>query len=320
VAPAEAGRLDRFLASSLPELSRTRLSSLIRDGRVLVDGSTARPSLKLKGGERIQIVVPKPTSTTLEPEDIPLALLYEDADLVVVLKPAGMVVHPARGNWSGTLVHALLHAVPDLATGGGDAGLRPGIVHRLDKGTSGVLVIARHDLALRRLQARFMIHAVIRRYLAVVHGTPARSHGRIASQIGRDLRNRLRFASTSVGGRSAATNWSLVASNAGFSLVVCQLETGRTHQVRVHLSEMGHPVVGDTLYGSPRKAPAGLLEVWPDHPLLHAAHLAFDHPIHGRRLTFDADPPDDFRRFCDVAGLAIPTDLRAPESAPREAP
>jgi len=306
VAPAGAGRLDRFLADQLPDESRTRLAALVKSGAVTVDGARVRPSMRLAGGERILVLLPPPEPTSLEPEEIPLELLHVDADLVVVDKPAGMVVHPARGHRTGTMVHALLHHLPRLGQGG--EACRPGIVHRLDKGTSGALVVARNDLALRRLQAAFSIHDVQREYLAVVYGEPRFLEGRIESSLGRHPRDRLRFTSVERGGRRAVTHWRRLSSAGGLCLLSCRLETGRTHQIRVHLLEQGHPVVGDPLYARGRRLPvafAGWAERL-EHQLLHARLLAFQHPIGGQQLAFDVPPPELFREFCDAVGLQVP--------------
>ena len=305
-APPNAGRLDRYLSSALPDLSRAKLQALIRAGEVTVDGAVARPSVKLKGGELLMVRVTPPEPSTLVPEDIPLDILHQDEDLVVLCKPAGMVVHPAKGHRTGTLVHALLYALPELE--GHREGERPGIVHRIDKGTSGLLVVARHELALRRLQAAFTIHAVDREYLAVVHGEPRFMEGSIRSELGRRARDRIRFASVPKGGKHAVTHWQRLASSHGVALMSCRLETGRTHQIRVHLSEQGHAVVGDSLYSGTRLLGSGLQD-WQarlDHQLLHAARLGFEHPISGERMLFTAPPPADFVGFCQDADLEIP--------------
>ncbi len=306
-APPNAGRLDRFLARALPEHSRAKLQSFIKSGHVLVDGQPARPSTRLFGGERVVVRVPPPTPSPLIPEDIPLEILHQDPDLVVLVKPAGMVVHPARGHRQGTLVHALLHLLPELE--GHRTGERPGIVHRLDRGTSGVLVVARHELCLRRLQAAFAVHDVHREYLAVVHGEPRFLEGTVRSNLGRHPRDRMRFASVQRGGKHAVTHWRRLATGSSVALVSCRLETGRTHQIRVHLCEQGHPIVGDSLYGRGRHLGSGL-ESWRsqlDHQLLHAARLGFDHPVTGERIEVFAPPPDDFRALCADAGLPLPT-------------
>ncbi len=306
VAPPGAGRLDRFLADALPDQSRARLQALIKRGLVSVDGEAARPATKLRGGERVRVRLPPPEPSELEPEPIPLHILHQDDDIVVLVKAAGMVVHPARGHRSGTLVHALLHALPGL---GDQANAeRPGIVHRLDKGTSGVMVVARHELALRRLQAAFSIHDIEREYLAVVHGEPRFLEGSVRSQLGRHPRDRLRFASVDRGGKHAVTHWRRLAHGGGLALMSCRLETGRTHQIRVHLGEQGHAVVGDTLYARGRNLPeavAGWRERL-DHQLLHAVRLGFAHPISGEPMLFVAPPPPDFQAFCQDAGLEIP--------------
>lgn len=306
-APAAAGRLDAFVGSAVEDLSRSRAQALIHEGRVWVDGVPGRPAHRLRGGEEVVVDIPPPRPAAALPEDIPLTLLHEDDDVIVLYKPAGLVVHPAAGHWTGTLVNALLHAVPDLEGVGGEE--RPGLVHRLDKGTSGILVVARNDVALRALQAQFSIHSVERRYLAVVHGVPRVEGGTVVSQLGRHPRDRQRFCSVRDGGRRAVTHWRRVAVGDRVALLACRLETGRTHQVRVHLSEQGLPIVGDPVYG-PRSAklPPGLLtrREGLDHQLLHAGLLAFDHPRDGRRLRFTGSPPSDFQAFCDAADLRVP--------------
>jgi 23S rRNA pseudouridine1911/1915/1917 synthase len=307
VAPPGAGRLDRFLADELPDLSRAKLQSLIKAGEVTVDGASARPATKLVGGELLVVRLPPPEPSELLPEDIPLEILHQDDDLVVLVKPEGMVVHPAKGHRSGTLVHALLHHLPGLA--GHQQGERPGIVHRLDRGTSGVMVVARHELALRRLQAAFSIHAIEREYLAVVHGEPRFLEGSIHSELGRHPRDRVRFASVDEGGKRAVTHWRRLGIAPGVALMRCRLETGRTHQIRVHLSENGHAVVGDPLYAGGCHLSSGLRHWEPrlEHQLLHAARLGFEHPISGEPLRFSAPPPSTFRAFCVEAGLELPS-------------
>lgn len=305
-APPGAGRLDRFLAEALPELSRARLQALVREGEVEVDGAPARPSTRLRGGEEVRVRIPPLPPSELTPEAIPLRLLYEDDDLVVLDKPAGLVVHPARGHRDGTLVNALLHALPGLGEEG--LGERPGIVHRIDKGTSGLLVVARNDRTLRALQAAFAVHDIERAYLAVVFGVPRFLEGRIESLLGRHPRDRMRFASVLAGGKRAVTHWRKLGERVGVALLACELETGRTHQLRVHLSEAGHPIVGDALYRGRARLPAAL-QGWEerlDHQLLHAARLGFVHPATGARLSFEAAPPADFQAFCAEAGLSLP--------------
>jgi len=274
---------------------------------VQVDDAPARPALRLRGGERLRVRVPPLPPSDLAAQDLPLRLVYQDDDLLVLDKAPGMVVHPARGHPDGTLVNALLHALPGLGAQG--LGERPGIVHRIDKGTSGLLVVARHDLALRRLQEAFAVHDIEREYLAVVHGTPRFLEGRIESTLGRHPRDRLRFASVKEGGRRAVTHWRRLCAAPGLALLCCRLETGRTHQIRVHLSEAGHPVVGDDLYRGRCHLPGPLRGAWEerlDHQLLHAARLGFVHPTTGAPLSFQAPPPADFLAFCADAGLQVP--------------
>lgn len=306
LAPEGAGRLDRFLAEVVEGLSRARIQDLIREGFIRVEDRLERPSRVLKGGERVTVEIPPPRPSGLEAQDIPLDILYEDDHVVVLDKAAGMVVHPAAGHWNGTLVHALLHALPDLEGVGGEE--RPGLVHRLDKGTSGVMVIARNDGALHHLQAQFSVHSVERRYLALVVGVPKREGGRIESSLGRHPGDRQRFCSVPQGGRRAVTFWRRVAVGPGLSLVACRLETGRTHQVRVHLSEAGHPVLGDPVYGRNRQPPV-VQGIVPDHQLLHAGHLGFVHPATGAWMRFDSAPPPDFLACCQAAGLQVPPHL-----------
>jgi 23S rRNA pseudouridine1911/1915/1917 synthase len=251
--------------------------------------------------------VPEVKSGRLEGQDIPLDVRYEDGDVVVLVKPSGMAVHPSRGHRDGTLVNALIHRYPGLLEIGGEE--RPGIVHRLDLGTSGVLVVALHDVALRRLQAQFYVHSVTRRYFGLVYGAPDEERGAVRSTLARHPKDRVRMASTQGEGKRAVTHWRVRGRGEGLTWVECQLETGRTHQVRVHLSEMGHGLLGDTLYRRghrplPPPVDRALSEV--DHQLLHAAHLSFEHPVSGERLTFEAPVPADFRAVADAAGLPVP--------------
>lgn len=320
-APARAPRLDRALADAFPELSRARIQALIAEGRVTLEGEPARGKERPPEGARVVIEVPDAVPTSILPESIPLTILHEDADVIVLVKPAGMVVHPSAGHSTGTLVNALLGRPGGLSTIGGEE--RPGIVHRLDGGTSGVMIVARNDLAHRRLSEMFATHALDRRYLAVVHRVPLHDAGTFRSDLGRDPRDRMRIASVreredeeddeaptgGTRGRHAVTHWRVRARGDRLALVECKLETGRTHQVRVHLSEAGHPIVGDPLYG--RRdciAPAGVraLAEAVTHPLLHAYHLCVEHPRDGSVLSFSVPPPEDFLAFAAAAGLAVP--------------
>jgi 23S rRNA pseudouridine1911/1915/1917 synthase len=309
-------RLDRFLSEALPDVSRTRLQALIRDGHVrIADGPSGGATIedvkyRVKQGDRFELVVPPPADTELKPQAIPLDIVYEDEDLIVIDKPAGLVVHPGAGQPDGTLVNALLaHCGKSLSGIGGVA--RPGIVHRLDKDTSGLMVVAKNDPAHRSLAEQFADHGrtgeMARGYLALVWGAPSRPHGRIEAAIGRHPTSRTRMAVVPEDkGRFAATQWRLVESYGGTrkdavaSLIECTLETGRTHQVRVHMAHYGHPLVGDPLYGAGFKSKLNTLpEELADaitalgRQALHAAHLSFVHPASGTLLEFNSDFPDD---------------------------
>lgn len=292
-------RVDRLVAERVPELSRSRVRALLDEGQVRVDGAAVKPSFKPNVGAIITVEVPAARPTELVPEDLGLELLYEDADLAVVYKPAGLVVHPSKGHDTGTLVHGLLHALSELSGIGGEE--RPGIVHRLDKGTSGVMVVAKRDEAHRALKEQFSDHSIERRYLALVLGSPRLDAGQVENQLGRAANDRFRFTEVEEGGRRAETWWWVQERMHRSALMECKLETGRTHQVRVHLSELGHPLLGDPLYRARQTAPpeiAALLEDV-DHQLLHAAVLAFDHPSTGERLRFEREPPEDFQRVLE---------------------
>lgn len=292
-------RVDRFIAAQRPELSRARVQALIVEGAVTVDGRVVRPSEKPAFGALIRVDAPENKPSALVPEDLNLEILFEDPELVVLFKPAGLVVHPARGHGTSTLVHGLLHAVDDLSGIGGEE--RPGIVHRLDKGTSGVMVVAKNDLAHRALKAQFSDHTIERRYLALVLGGPDLVSGVIHTQLGRAPSDRLRFASVEDGGREAITRWRLRERLGPCALLECRLETGRTHQVRVHLSESGWPILGDPLYRARRNPPQAVAALLTDidHQLLHAYRLDFDHPRTGKRLRFERQPPEDFQRVLE---------------------
>jgi 23S rRNA pseudouridine1911/1915/1917 synthase len=293
-------RLDKGVAARLPHLSRARVQALIREGAVTVDGAAAKPSLKLEAGAEVVVLEPPPAPAAPQPEDIPLEILYQDQDLAVVLKPAGLVVHPAPGHPGGTMVNALLHALDDLSGVGGE--LRPGIVHRLDKGTSGVMVVAKHDEAHRALGEQFSAHTIERRYHALVLGGPRFLSGTIENELGRDPRDRLRFTEVERGGRRAVTHWQVLERLHRACLLECRLETGRTHQIRVHLSEAGWPVLGDPMYRARLTPPRAVAEAIDgvDHQLLHARVLAFDHPTTGERLRFERDVPQDFQRALEA--------------------
>jgi len=295
----EAGsgeRLDRWLAGAMPDLSRARLQAIITGGGVLVDGRVARPSLRLKTGQAISVRLPAPQPAVPLPEDIPLAVIYEDRHLLVVDKPAGLVVHPGAGRATGTLVNALLHRVRDLSGIGGV--VRPGIVHRLDRGTSGLLVVAKDDASHLALSRQFSGRTVDKEYLAVVLGVPRALEGTIDVPIGRDPVHRKRMSVRAPRGRAARSTYRLVEAFDGAALLRVRIATGRTHQIRVHLSALGHPVAGDLTYGgrsrpASRRPEARAALEGLSRPALHAAHLAFTHPASGERLSFSSPLPAD---------------------------
>jgi len=303
VESGEAGeRLDRLLAARLPALSRSRLKGLIEGGNLTLEGApVTQPSAKVKAGQKIALTVPAAEDAEPEAEAIALEILYEDADLLVLNKPPGMVVHPAPGNESGTLVNALIAHCGESLTGIGGV-KRPGIVHRLDKDTSGVMVAAKTESAHTALSAAFAARDIDRRYQAVVWGLPNPSKGEIEGNIGRSPRNRKKMAVVPGGGKTALTRYKVVRSlsGGGAALVECKLMTGRTHQIRVHMTEAGHPLIGDPLYGGASRArlarlsPAGAkaASAFP-RQALHAATLGFRHPRSGKNLEFATNLPLD---------------------------
>lgn len=301
-------RLDRFLAANLPELSRSRIAELIDEGHVRVNGAAAKRAHRVAAGERIEItLLPRPALEAV-PEEIPLEILYEDDDLLVVNKPSGMTVHAGAGTSSGTLVNALLHRFGKLSTAGGP--LRPGIVHRLDKDTSGVLVVARNDAAHRSLAEQFQKRTVEKTYIALVHGRLKRDSGTIELPVARDPVRRTRMTTRRPAGRARAarTNWKVLARLENFTLLAVRIHTGRTHQIRVHLSALGHAVVGDTLYGAPRqvRVPRGSIAPAPlARNFLHAARISFEHPRTGARVTVVAPLPPELVRFARELSMAL---------------
>lgn len=279
-------RLDVFVARRLPALSRSQIQRLIREGHVRIAGGLVKPSWPVQAGLIVDVSVPAPVRATPEPEALPLTILYEDADLVVIDKPAGLVVHPAPGHARGTLVNALLHHVQGLSGLGGVA--RPGIVHRLDRDTSGAMVVAKHDRAHRALANQFRDRTVGKEYLALVWGTLRRGQT-IDRPIGRDPRHRQKMSSRAKRARPAFTRVVDVEPLGGVSLARVTIGTGRTHQIRVHLSESGHAIVGDTVYGGTRRVPVRLHAVRRlTRPFLHASRLTFAHPADGRAVAFEA--------------------------------
>lgn len=306
-------RLDRWLTLQLPEHSRNVVQRWIKEGNVLVNHSPARANLRLSPGDRVQVDIPEtPTVTELSPEAIPLSILYEDSDILVINKPAGLVVHPAAGHAGGTLVNAVLHHAPDLQGIGGE--LRPGIVHRLDKDTSGAIVVAKHESALRNLQAQFKSRKVSKQYIALVEGKLEKDNGRIVAPIGRDPHNRKRMAvittekSGAVTARAATTEYNVLArysvslqndlGRGTFTLVEAHPITGRTHQIRVHFASIGHPLVGDPIYGLKRQ------RIRAPRLFLHAARLAFSLPSTGEWKEFSAPLPADLEEVLDALQAA----------------
>jgi 23S rRNA pseudouridine1911/1915/1917 synthase len=314
---AEGERLDRFLAERIGNLSRSRVKSLIEAGLVLREGQTVvEPAASVRAGITYSITFPPVRQAAPEPEPIAFPIIYEDADLLVLDKPAGLVVHPAPGNESGTLVNAVIaHCGPALSVGSEQ---RPGIVHRLDKDTSGLMVVAKTEMAMLGLTAAFAARNIDRTYLALVWGLPNPSAGEIEGAIGRDPRDRKRMAIRAHAGKPALTRYRMLRSWFGsVALLECRLATGRTHQIRVHLSSRGHPVVGDPVYlrripAAARGVPEPVRGTLLDFPrqALHAARLGFTHPVTGQVLSFESPPPPDLAALLD----SLERDPRTPQS------
>ena len=304
--PAHAGwRLDRALAAAAPTLSRERLKALIRSGAVEASGKLLRdPATKVRGDESFRVAVPEPAPAHNEPQDIPLQIVFEDEHVLVIDKPAGLVVHPAAGNLDGTLVNALLHHCAGKLSGIGGVA-RPGIVHRIDKDTSGLLVVAKTDVAHEGLARQFAAHSIDRRYLAIVSGVPKTSGGTVDARVARSNTNRKKIAIVEGGrGKRAVTHWKRLNMLRDASLVECRLETGRTHQVRVHMASIGHPLVGDPVYGRSGKTHGKLLRELGFHrQALHAAELGFTHPATKHRLSFSSPMPPDMQELFDALGV-----------------
>ncbi len=293
---ARGQRLDAWLACQRPDLSRARIQDLIRGGHVTVGGRAVKASLRVAPGTIVVIEVPPPVDTALRAESIPLNVLYEDDDLLALDKPAGLVVHPAAGHDSGTLVNALLAHCGDLPGINGEK--RPGIVHRLDRDTSGVMVVAKTETAMRGLVEAFKHRAVRKEYAAIVWGVPKPAGGRIETLIGRSTHDRKKMSATPASGRPAVTLYETIEAMETASLVRVRIETGRTHQIRVHMAWIGHPVVGDMQYGRQRRD--GLPVPLPARQMLHAERLALTHPRTGALVTFTAPLPDDMRALLDA--------------------
>ncbi|MDE6492916.1 MAG: RluA family pseudouridine synthase, partial [Lactobacillus sp.] len=280
----EKGRLDKYISDKIPDLSRTRVKELVKEGNILVNSKKEKVSYKVQENDQISVIVPAVKPLNIEPEDIPLDIIYEDADVIVVNKPQGMVVHPSAGHPDHTLVNALLYHTRDLADS--PEGFRPGIVHRIDKDTSGLLMIAKNAKARESLEDQLAHKTNKRQYLAIVHGNFGEEDGLVNAPIGRNPHDRKKMAVVE-NGKNAITHFKVLEQFNGYSLIMCQLETGRTHQIRVHMAYIGHPVAGDPLYG-PRKTLKGKGQ------FLHAKVLGFEQPTTHEWLEFQVDPPHIF--------------------------
>jgi 23S rRNA pseudouridine1911/1915/1917 synthase len=291
-------RLDVWLEHRLPDCSRARVQSLIKTGCVTVDGARVKAHHKGRPGERVEVVLPAPAPALPAPQAIPLDVLFEDRHIIVVNKPPGLVVHPAVGHPDGTLVNALLHHCRDLAGVGGER--RPGIVHRLDRDTSGALVAAKHDAAMQALVRQFRSGDVHKEYLAVVHGVPRPAAGTVETLIGRSRHDRKKMSAQPARGRRAVTHYRVTHVAGDFALLHLRIETGRTHQIRVHLAHVGYPIVGDATYGRRRDLPTAVRQ------MLHAWRLSFRHPATEEPATFTAPLPPDLLTVLAVLGLDPP--------------
>lgn len=284
--PEDKGsRIDKYISDNIAELTRSAVQGLIEKGLVLAEGRAVSKNYKLRGGEEISVEIPEPEPMDAVPEDIPLDIVYEDDDLLVVNKPKGMVVHPAHGNYTGTLVNALLHHCGDSLSGINGV-IRPGIVHRIDKNTSGLLIVAKNDASHLKLAEQIKEHSFTREYEAVACGYFKETEGTVDAPIGRHKTDRKKMCVTTENSRNAVTHYSVIKQYGGYAHVRLRLETGRTHQIRVHLSYIGHPVLGDDIYGKPYKGIEG--------QCLHARKIGFIHPTTGEYMEFVSDLPDYF--------------------------
>ena len=293
VSEGEEGRLDKYLSDKLEDMTRSYLKKLISDDKaVLVNGNPAKPNYKLKPGDIIELAVPEPIELEIKAENISLDIVYEDNDMLVVNKPQGMVVHPAAGNYTGTLVNALLYHCGDSLSGiNGEK--RPGIVHRIDKDTSGLLLVAKNDNAHQKLSSQIKEHSLTRAYKALVHGNIKQDSGRIDAPIGRHPSDRKKMTITDKNSREAVTNFRVLERYGRYTFVECILETGRTHQIRVHMSKNGHPIVGDKTYGLKKE------EFNLTGQLLHAYKVGFIHPVSGEYMEFVSELPDYYMNVLD---------------------
>ncbi|MCR5015243.1 MAG: RluA family pseudouridine synthase [Ruminococcus sp.] len=284
-AESAGARIDKYISDNIAELTRSAVQGLIAEGLVLADGKPVSKNYKLRGGETVEVEIPEPEPMDAVAEDIPLDIVYEDADLLVVNKPKGMVVHPAHGNYTGTLVNALLHHCGDSLSGINGV-IRPGIVHRIDKDTSGLLIVAKNDASHLHLAEQIKVHSFTREYEAVACGAFKEAEGTVDAPIGRHKTDRKKMCVTTENSRNAVTHYSVIKQYGGYAHVRLRLETGRTHQIRVHLAYIGHPVLGDAVYGKPFKGIEG--------QCLHARKIGFIHPTTGEYMEFTSELPDYF--------------------------
>lgn len=284
-------RVDQFLSDSIPDLSRTYIKKLTEENSVTINSSRCKVSYKLQVGDEIKVEVPEPEELNIEPQDIPIDIVYEDDHLLVVNKPQGMVVHPAPGNYSDTLVNALLYHIKNLSDINGV--LRPGIVHRIDKDTSGLLLVAKSDLAHKSLSAQLKEHTINRKYIALVDGVIQEESGTIDAPIGRHHINRKKMTVTDNNSKSAISQFKVLRRFGKYTLVEVKLKTGRTHQIRVHMNFIGHPVVGDSTYGTIKQ------KLYSKGQLLHAILIGFDHPATGEYMEFTAEMPEHFTKVLE---------------------
>ena len=285
-------RVDACIARLVSDVSRSAAQRLCEDGQVLLNGAPAKKNARVAPGDVLELTLPEPQPTQAQAEDIPLDVAYEDADVIVINKPKGLVVHPAAGHWEGTLVNALLHHCKDSLSGVGGA-LRPGIVHRIDKDTSGLLIVAKNDFAHQKLAAQLQDHTLARTYVCIVCGNLREDAGTVSAPIARDKNDRKKMA-VRADGKPAVTHWQVLARYPGYTYVQCRLETGRTHQIRVHMASLGHPILGDTVYG--HKKP----ELGQNTQCLHAKELTFRHPRTDEPVTVTCPLPEEFERVLQV--------------------
>lgn len=293
VSPEEAGvRIDKYLAEQLPDITRSYLQKLLKDGSVQMNGKPVKTSTKTAAGAVIELTIPEPEEPEILPEDIPLDILYEDSDVILINKPKDMVVHPAAGHYTGTLVNALMyHCKGDLS--GINGVLRPGIVHRIDKDTTGVLIVCKNDKAHNALAEQLKEHSITRKYRAIVCGNLKEDEGTVDAPLGRHPQDRKKMAIVRTGGKRAVTHYRVLERFGNYTYIECQLETGRTHQIRVHMASLGHPLLGDEVYGRV-KSPFKL-----EGQTLHAMVLGFIHPTTGEYMEFEAPLPEYFEKLLE---------------------